>query len=33
MKEDIKKLSGNELINIIEEDKGKFGNDLEIEDF
>jgi hypothetical protein len=33
MKEDIKKLSGNDLIDIISEDKGNFGNDLEIEDF
>ena len=33
MKEDIKKLSGNDFIDIISEDIGKFGNDLEIEDF
>ena len=33
MKEDIKKLSGNDLIDIISEDQVKFENDLEIEDF
>ena len=33
MKEDIKKLLGNDLIDNILEDKEKFGNDLKIEDF